>query len=77
VTRNERINKLGNAIKRYRGRCIMRDGEIQKWVTAPQSKSAKDVRRWAAILKLDPDATIRTVDGFKSFDEMRAWIRGV
>lgn len=74
MTRAERIRKLGNAIKRYRGRYHPTTG---KWIEAPQLSAKQDVRRWAESLGLNPNDTVVAVDGFKSFPEMRSWMQAL
>lgn len=71
MKRHEKIHKLANAIRDYRGQY---DPKTGIWKYPPQPKAADRVARW--LRELTPDATegMKDVDGFKTFDEFRKWI---
>ena len=83
MTRNERIHKLSNAIKEYRGTFDPRTG---KWIWPPKIQKRAVIVKWhrtlreptapsrqAAIEQVAKDAA--AIDGFKTYDEFRAWIK--
>ena len=84
MTRNERIHKLANAIKEYRGTYDPRTG---KWIWPPKIQKrpaiVKHLRALrerslptkAAIAQVADDA--RAIDGFKTHDEFRNWIKAL
>lgn len=75
MTREQKITKLVNAIVAYRG---IRDGVDGPWKVGPKPGKREDILKWMGRLGLptEPDP-IQRIDGFKSFGEMYAWLRGV
>jgi hypothetical protein len=72
MTRTARISKLSHAIRDYRG---IYNRETGKWITPPQPAAKARVERWLISLRLDVPKTLETIDGFKTGDEFRAWLR--
>jgi len=68
MTRAAKIQKLGNAIRRYRG---LKRGD--QWINAPQPHAEADVLRLCASLGL-PAETIHKINAFASFAEFRAFL---
>lgn len=71
MTRNEKLRKLGNAVREYRGAYIP---DSKKWVTPPKRQALERVKRWLAELKLDVEANVRFIDECQRWDDFRAWI---
>lgn len=74
MTRNEKIHKLANAIKRYRGSY---DPKTGKWLRAPQKMELGKVCRWLSELGINNAGSVDKIDGFKTLDAFNAWIRTV
>lgn len=68
----EKINKLGSAVRDYKG--VHKDGHPNLWIRSPQPKARKRIERWCRELGLDFAQAIAAVEGFKHVDEFRAWI---
>ena len=82
MSRTERIKKLANAIKLYRGAYAADSGQ---WIRRPQPARRADVERhlrelhsikWtdAEVNRLVA-ADLALVDGFKAKDEYEVWIQ--
>jgi hypothetical protein len=84
MTRSERINKLGNAIKLYRG---IYNSETGKWIRPPQPNKRADVERWLNTLRIgkyyhhpDKEQVVKDlarIDGFKTRTEYAEWIKTI
>ena len=72
------VQKLGNAIRLYRGVTtgIDKDGN-KEWRLRPLPSKAEAILRLAAKLDLPPVATLKTIDSFQSFDEFRNWVKSL
>ncbi len=70
MSRLEKIKKLANAIRRYRGAY---HPESKKWIRAPKPKEAIHVTRWLKNLGVGTELMAK-INGFKTQDEMRVWI---
>jgi hypothetical protein len=73
MNRNEKLKKLGNAIKGYRG---LKDPKSGAWQVTPKPADRARVLRWAGELKLPAD-TLAKVNAFKSVGEYSAWIKSL
>jgi hypothetical protein len=72
MTRANKIRKLGNAIREYRGRY---HGDSGKWIDPPKPTAYSRILHWLGELKLpDINAALDKIDNFKTFDEMRQWL---
>jgi hypothetical protein len=77
ITRAKRIQKLANAIKRFRGkyRTDRETGEI-KWIQAPIRDAEADCLRWMDSLGVtDLPTAMKQITEFKSFPEFRTWMQ--
>jgi hypothetical protein len=73
MTRTERIRKLANAVKEYRG---VFHANSRKWIRAPKPSKRTDIIRWLRALGVtDLQPHLASVDGFKSYAEFESWIR--
>lgn len=73
MTRNDRLHKLGNAIREYRGA----KGVHGKWIRPPNPGAQARVERWLAELGLDVTTHMAAIDGFKTREEFDAWMRSL
>lgn len=71
MSRNEKINKLGRAIREYRGIYNPKTGV---WKYPPKPKAAARVVRWLEELTADVPKAMADVDGFKTIEEFNLWI---
>ena len=72
MSRNEKIQKLGRAIREYRG---ARSPYDAVWTRTPVPRARKRVERWLAELGQDVAKSMAAIDGFKRIEEFNAWIR--
>jgi hypothetical protein len=73
MSKIEKIRKLSNAIRRFRG--LSQNG---KFIHAPQSNAAIDVVKWLDRLGHPAEiirGEIQLIAGFKKITEFEAWIR--
>lgn len=80
MTRPERIQKLTNAIRRYRGITstpVGASAEDVKWKIPPKKSAVEDVTRWLQRLNLPVKESLEKSDGFKCFPEFHGWIKGI
>ena len=72
MSRNEKINKLGNAIREYRGTY---NPVTLKWKRQPKPHLADRLLRWLERLGVDePIVALADIQEFKDFDQMRDWL---
>lgn len=77
MTRIQKLNKLSNAIRRYKGlfRWVTKDDQQTKhWIHAPQPKAAVDIVKWSDALGLGDDILIK-VDSVQTTAEYEKFIR--
>lgn len=73
ISRVKAIAKLGNAIREFRGLYSPKSG---KWIHPPNPKRAEGVLRWLKELGFDePIIGLADIQEFKTFAEMREWMR--
>jgi hypothetical protein len=82
MNKNEKLRKLGNAVREYRGvtRTPVREGVKTDWVIPPKPEKAKRIRELLALLRFDgeeQDNAMKQIDAFKTFDEFNDWIRKI
>ncbi len=74
MTRNQKIHKLANAIRRYRGSTTQKDGKV-RWKTPPHKVAAAQVKEWLNRLGMDVDMNLPIIDGFESVQAFNLWLR--
>ena len=74
MTRNQRIAKLANAIREYRGRW---NPKTKKWVQPPNPSKKSNIVRWACELGLHAPMVILNADNFATMDEFNRWIKDI
>lgn len=74
MTRLQKINKLSNAIKVYRGAYHPETG---KWIRPPQHLRQDRVRAWLEQLGLNVRESMDRIDEFRNMGEFEKWIRAI
>lgn len=75
MTKSEKLHKLANAIKDYRG---SHDGSIKpKWIRAPQPHAEARVRRWLGELNLNAEDELPLIRAFASKEVFLTWLSGI
>lgn len=79
MTRTEKVMKLGNAIRDYRGAHINNsDPHADKvWIYPPKPMEKPRVIRAIQRLNLNVPETLMLIDGFKKLSEFRQWIQSL
>lgn len=78
MTRTEKVKKLANAIREYRGASSTpADADNVLWKYPPKPSAVTRVKAWLERLKLDIADSMKRIDGFKSFGEFEAWLRTI
>ncbi len=71
LTRTEKIQKLANAIRGYRGRYDLQTG---KWLERPKPTEGRRVVDWLMRLKLDVKESIKLIQSFTQYEQLDAWL---
>jgi hypothetical protein len=75
MTRSEKVNKLGNAIRRFRG---LFDSSGKKWIHPPDKNEIPRVVRWLVSLKVNnPRALLKEICEFKSVEEFQKFMKQI
>lgn len=74
MKRHEKIHKLANAIKEYRGRYNEKTG---KWIQPPKPSVKARVILGFERLGINKEPAMKAVDGFKNFNEFHKWISAI
>lgn len=80
MTRTERIHKLANAIREYRGRTSTPAGtppDEVRWVTPPKPMLRQRVVDCLKRLNLDVTASMEAIDAFPTFKEFEAFLNRI
>lgn len=72
MTRTEKITKLANAIRDYRGAFHADTGV---WIRGPQYMAASRVIRWLERLGVNAKDGMEAINGFRTLDQFRAWMK--
>ena len=73
MSKAEKIRKLANAIREYRGQ-----NDRGRWIQSPRPHKARSVVKWLAALGHRPEliqAEMELIITFKTLEEFDAWIR--
>jgi hypothetical protein len=75
MSRAERLNKLGRAIKRFRG---LYDPNTNKWKQAPDANEIPNVVKWLTSLNVvNPRGLIKEICELKTVDEFQAFMKNI
>lgn len=74
MTRTEKIRKLGNAIKDYRGLYRETTGE---WIYPPKYEAMSRIVVWLERLKLPVQNSLDTINNFKSIKDYKNWVQSL
>lgn len=75
MTRAEKIAKLANAIRAYRGMTKTPAGANEvKWHIPPNPDKLEAILTWTGRLGIDQNDALRKIHAFKHYDEFNAWI---
>ena len=75
MSRNQKLKKLGNAIREYRGTY---DPYTGKWRRPPKPEKAAGILSWLEKLGIkEPIPALADIQEFKSFDQMRDWMKQI
>lgn len=74
MTRAEKIHKLSNAIRDYRG-AFHADSGI--WIRTPKIAAAARVQQWMGNLGIFTSENWRAVCEFRNVNEFREWLKGI
>lgn len=79
MTRLDKLKKLSNAVREYRGVTYSPVGSKKvEWTHPPRKAELPRVRSWLGRLGVvDVDAAVEKIDGFKSYDEYYDWVKGL
>lgn len=71
MSKNEKLHKLANAIREYRG---ARSEAHGKWIRPPNPAARGRVERWLGELGLDVAGSMARIDAFETAGEFQAWV---
>jgi len=74
MTRADKIRKLANAIKDYRGLYRESNGV---WIYPPKHSALARVELWIGRLNLPVKATVEAINNFHNVREYHAWIQAL
>lgn len=74
MNRAQKIHKLSNAIREFRGLGKSQDGKITEWTFPPRPSALPRVKAWLLRLRLDVPESLEKIASFKTIVEFRAWI---
>jgi len=72
MTRPEKIRKLANAVREYRG---LYKADTKVWIHPPRPSKLGAVIICLHRLKVDVATNVERIDGFKTLGEFNQWIR--
>lgn len=72
MSRADKLHKLANAIRDYRGAFHADTGV---WIRGPKYAAASRVIRWLESLGINTNEGLKAIRDFRTLDEFRAWFR--
>jgi hypothetical protein len=76
MSKTDKIRKLANAIRRYRGvTSTPADAVKPKWRHAPCRSAEIDCKRWLEELCLDVPKSMTVIESFNNFEEFNTWLK--
>ena len=81
MSRNEKLHKLANAIREFRGAHEPKPTKANplgiRWRRAPNPMAEIRVRTWLDRLDIETPANLERIRNFKILDDMNDWIRSL
>jgi hypothetical protein len=74
MSRYEKINKLANAIRRWRG---MVNASTGKWHRPPAEKELDKVQNWLVKLNLPVQETLQELCDMTTYDQFEDWLKKI
>lgn len=75
MTRNDKLRKLANAVRAYRGVTDSQPGAKQiHWRHTPQPSRQAAVCRWLDALGLDPRIHLPTINAFSTYEQFDRYL---
>lgn len=71
MSKNEKLRKLGNAVREYRGSY---HPKTKAWIHAPKRHSLERVRKWLSELNVDVVSGVAFIDRCETWIQFREWI---
>lgn len=71
MTKSEKLRKLGNAVRDYRGMC---SSDYTVWKQRPKTSALARVTQWLVALKMDVPTSIAYIDNCQTWEQFRGWI---
>lgn len=71
MTRSQKLSKLANAIRAYRG---LYHANNKEWIHRPQSKAAARVNTWLERCGYNVAESRAKIDGFTDLTQFRNWL---
>lgn len=73
MTRGQKISKLANAIRAFKG--LFQDTPYNRiWIHHPQPARIEGIIKWASRLRLNVFEVEKRVKGFTHPDDLRMWL---
>jgi hypothetical protein len=72
MSRTDKIKKLANAIREYRG---LRDIQSKKWIRSPKPSAGIRVVKWLTELGLNAQVEFVRVNTFTKVSEFHEWLK--
>ncbi|MCK9587752.1 MAG: hypothetical protein M0Q93_00130 [Terrimicrobiaceae bacterium] len=74
MNRAEKLKKLENAVKEYRGTY---HPNTKKWIRPPKVAAKLAIQKYCELLGIDFEAAILSIDNFQTFAQMRTWFSSI
>lgn len=74
MSRADKVHKLANAVKEYRGTFSEASG---KWIRAPKPSVKWRIAKWLRELRMNVPECMTKVDAFKSHTEFNQWLNSI
>jgi len=71
MSRAEKLSKLRNAIRSYRG---LKSTTSGKWQRPPNPGAKLAIKKWLVALEMPVEETLNKIDSFKLVSEFNSWI---
>lgn len=72
MTKEQKLKKLGNAVRAYRGST---NGVGGSWIRLPEIEKSAAVKKWCSELGIENG--LDKVNSFKAYSEFYNWLRSI